>query len=100
MTGSAGFDTTGFGFHCFLTGCGLGCLGAEGDGEGFVTADGFADSYLAVIAVTGGLGLGGLTSCGEILLTVAGVEGLFVPDGNDSYLAVMAVTGELGGFTG
>ena len=56
LTGSTGFDTVGltgsagFGLHCLCEGFGLGCLATD-------VAEGSA-SYLAAMAVTGGLGLG------------------------------------------
>ena len=55
LTGSTGFDTVGltgsagFGLHCLCEGFGLGCLATEAEGSA---------SYLAAMAVTGGLGLG------------------------------------------
>ena len=76
FTGSGGFETatglagsTGFGVHC-LTGCV--CFGLGGratatvvtGGAGFATDDGFIASYLAVMELTGGPGLGGLAGEG------------------------------------
>ena len=75
FTGSGGFETatglagsTGFGVHC-LTGCVCFGLGGRatvvtGGGAGFATDDGFIASYLAVMELTGGPGLGGLAGEG------------------------------------